>query len=305
MPHEAGHYSAPSWGAPLGSDALEFFGEEGAYDPYEQFQRRMYSEMLPRTGAVGTRPWQRLETAAGRGFAPAFGEWILSQAPPESPFYDPVTVEGSAAPTFGKWYDARRQPAYEPLGDPRTAFQNLAALSATYGGSGVLTEAEQAARLASPYAEYLDPATREARGITSYMLGGPTRGYLGQLNQRRAQRLSDLFGRLQMQQGSDVYGRPAESYFDWLQGVLPGYAPPPVAAGDGAVAAGDGAGAAVRTPVSGPIWKTNPGSEGVWYQAFQAGVDRDVIRKGLSNIGVNPEDTLLRWSQIPDEEIIP
>ena len=42
----------------------DYFAGEEAYDPYEQFQRRMYSQMLPRTGAVGTEPYRRLERAA-------------------------------------------------------------------------------------------------------------------------------------------------------------------------------------------------------------------------------------------------
>jgi len=334
----------------------DYFAGEEAYDPYEQFQRRMYSQMLPRTGAVGTEPYRRLERAAGRGFAPAFGEWLLSQPAQRMDYgispqgttiplgaYDRgseyatiptgISVQGTTTPTFGQWYDARTRPDYTATGDPTTAFQNLAALSATYGGSGVLTEAEQAARLASQYFPYLNPATREARGITSYMLGGPTRGYLGRLQEGRAQRLSDLFGRLRMQQGSDVYGRPVESYFDWLQSVLPGMpgsaaqaaaaspaeaAAEAVAAGTSGrdealgtydVAGGEGPGLGIlgRLPVEDQnrfranqrIWETNPGSQGVWYQAFQEGEDLGTIIEGLRDIGVSDPAAMIRhWGSL-------
>ena len=212
-----------------------YFSKDEQYDPYEQFQRRAYSEMLPQTGMIGTRPYQRLEAAAMRQFNPAFGQWLLSQpaqtggfggasytsgfegnipgAAPAAP--TGISTQGTTTPTFGAWYDAR-----QPTGDPYQAFQSLAALSGTYGPN-VLTEAEEAARAQSPFLAYLDPSSREARAITSYMLGGPTRGYLGQLQQGRAQNLQNLFNRLRMQQGSSVYGMPAEMYFNWLQDVLP------------------------------------------------------------------------------------
>ena len=212
-----------------------YFSKDEQYDPYEQFQRRAYSEMLPQTGMIGTRPYQRLEAAAMRQFNPAFGQWLLSQPAQTGGFGGasytsgfgeniPVTAPaaptgistpGTTTPTFGAWYDAR-----QPTGDPYQALQSLAALSGTYG-QDALTEAEEVARAQSPFLAYLDPSSREARAITSYALGGPTRGYLGQLQQGRAQNLENLFNRLRMQQGSSVYGMPAEMYFNWLQNVLP------------------------------------------------------------------------------------
>ena len=212
-----------------------YFSKDEQYDPYEQFQRRAYSEMLPQTGMIGTRPYQRLEAAAMRQFNPAFGQWLLSQPAQTGGFGGasytsgfgeniPVTAPaaptgistpGTTTPTFGAWYDAR-----QPTGDPYQALQSLAALSGTYG-QDALTEAEEVARAQSPFSSYLDPSSREARAITSYALGGPTRGYLGQLQQGRAQNLENLFNRLRMQQGSSVYGMPAEMYFNWLQNVLP------------------------------------------------------------------------------------
>ena len=234
-----------------------YFSKDEQYDPYEQFQRRAYSEMLPQTGAVGTRPYQRLEAAAMRQFDPAFGQWLLSQPAQTGGFGGASYTSGfgenipGAAPTFGAWYDAR-----QPTGDPYQALQSLAALSGTYG-QDALTEAEGAARIASPFSAYLDPSSREARAITSYTLGGPTRGYLGQLQQGRAQSLVDEFNRQRMQQGSSVYGMPAEMYFNWLQNVLPqGYG-----AGQEAAQGGTYTGTPGSTQGAGPMAGTYPTEE--------------------------------------------
>jgi hypothetical protein len=214
-----------------GAEYTSDFTKDEEYDPYEQFQRRVYSEMLPQTGAIGTRPYERLESAAMRQFDPAFGQWLLSQPEQTGGFAGTMAgtpvegMAGMASPTFGSWFDERRGRApRQTAWDPYQSFMNLAGLAGTYG-QDVLTPEEEAERVISPFASYLDPASREARAITSYALGGPTRGYLGQLQQGRTQDLINLFNRRRMQEGSDVYGMPAEVYFNWLQNVLPeGYA---------------------------------------------------------------------------------
>ena len=188
-------------------------GDE-AYSPYEQYQRRVLGQ-LPQI-PYGTDAYKRLESAAMRRYAPTLGQFLLSAYP----------RAGEQAPTFTEWMQSTPGGpnfAAPGAGTPGSqTFQDIVGLSSLYDPTqttGPLTEQQRVQMAASPFGGFLTGQPRAA--ITSYMLGGPQRGYLGQLMSGQAQRLQDLYGKERMRSGSEVFGAPEQGYFSWLSRQLP------------------------------------------------------------------------------------
>jgi hypothetical protein len=188
-------------------------GDE-AYSPYEQYQRRVLGQ-LPQI-PYGTDAYKRLESAAMRRYAPTLGQFLLSAYP----------RAGEQAPTFTEWMQSTPGGpnfAAPGAGTPGSqTFQDIVGLSSLYDPTqttGPLTEQQRVQMAASPFGGFLTGQPRAA--ITSYMLGGPQRGYLGQLMAGQAQRLQDLYGKERMRSGSEVFGAPEQGYFSWLSRQLP------------------------------------------------------------------------------------
>ena len=188
-------------------------GDE-AYSPYEQYQRQIYGQ-LPQI-PYGTDAYKRLESAAMRRYAPRLGQFLLSAYP----------RAGEQAPTFTEWMQGT--PGVSNIAAPVAGtpsyqtFQDIVGLSRLYDPTqttGPLTEQQRFEMAGSPFGGFLTGQPRSA--ITAAVLGGPQRGYLGQLMSGQAQRLEDLYGKERMRSGSEVFGAPEQGYFSWLSRQLP------------------------------------------------------------------------------------
>lgn len=196
--------------------------ESGAYEmpelletltPQEQYQSRV----LERLSGLGvgpsfTEPYQRLQQAAMQGYAPSFGQYLLS-----SPLDD---LEAQAAGGY--------QPFYQYLESPTSGVDPLERWGQLVSASRAIptmTPEQELALTQSGFNQFLGGPM--SRVLARTALGGPTRGFLGRLMSGREQGMRNLFEQQQLRDPRIA----DEQYLGWLAGRLPqgafgGYAVP-------------------------------------------------------------------------------
>ena len=196
--------------------------ESGAYEmpelletltPQEQYQSRV----LERLSGLGvgpsfTEPYQRLQQAAMQGYAPSFGQYLLS-----SPLDD---LEAQAAGGY--------QPFYQYLESPTSGVDPLERWGQLVSASRAIptmTPEQELALTQSGFNQFLGGPM--SRVLARTALGGPTRGFLGRLMSGREQGMRNLFEQQQLRDPRIA----DEQYLGWLAGRLPqgafgGYAMP-------------------------------------------------------------------------------
>ena len=196
--------------------------ESGAYEmpelletltPQEQYQSRV----LERLSGLGvgpsfTEPYQRLQQAAMQGYAPSFGQYLLS-----SPLDD---LEAQAAGGY--------QPFYQYLESPTSGVDPLERWGQLVSASRAIptmTPEQELALTQSGFNQFLGGPM--SRVLARTALGGPSRGFLGRLMSGREQGMRNLFEQQQLRDPRIA----DEQYLGWLAGRLPqggfgGYAMP-------------------------------------------------------------------------------